>query len=512
MTSTEIKDMTNLRKYSREWFAQNSSQQQKEAINKYSEKLFQDTRKDGALPTQIFNYDTFVGDKASVLGRFKELQKDEKNKKECDLINRFGGVESIFNIIDANSDGVVSGEELSGISAVDTPEWCRENSTFSVNDLHHVYWNYMEAQGAEVVEDGNTATYKYKDGSEVVIKTDDNGELVSKKQTYFTFNGKVQKEISWDYETKTKTTLEFDSKGRVQKEVIDKQGNVDDRTTSTEFLRGGRRNVTVSTAGRTQQISYDKKGNIIKESEEFKYNIDGVIDDIYQRNVGDCWYLSAVNSLKSTESGRQMIQDSITKNDDGSVTVTLKGVNKSYTYTPEQICSRQYLTTDKLYSKGDDDMALFEMAMADCRIEMLEEKNEEYIKKFNLQKTKITDPLTGGGHKEGIFCLTGVDAESKHKNEDKQDFINKKLKEPKRYALVCNFQQSDDLFGYSVQEPSKTKIVKNHTYSISRVTEDTVYVVNPWNSSEELAYPKEKFLKNSKVITLADFGSAATVL
>ena len=49
----------------------------------------------------------------------------------------------------------------------------------------------------------------------------------------------------------------------------------------------------------------------------------------------DCWFLSAINALNSSQAGRKILNETIVKNSDGSYTITLKGAKigkKVYVY------------------------------------------------------------------------------------------------------------------------------------------------------------------------------------
>ncbi len=78
--------------------------------------------------------------------------------------------------------------------------------------------------------------------------------------------------------------------------------------------------------------------------EEYYFGIDDELD-IYGegRTSGACWAIAALTSLSSSPIGAQMIKDSMTFNDDDSVTVTFKGAldengnPRSYTITREEM-------------------------------------------------------------------------------------------------------------------------------------------------------------------------------
>ena len=205
---------------------------------------------------------------------------------------------------------------------------------------------------------------------------------------------------------------------------------------------------------------------------------------------------SQITALKDTPEGAKAIKEAIKQNTDGSVTVTLKGVNKSYTFTPEQVCSGDYGDLTKTYSSGDIDMKIFELAFAEWRKEQITEDADKFKREYS-QNASLSDPLRSGGKEEVAHVLLGVDATYTSKKEKMTTFLEQKEKNNDRYALVIGFKQEDSTCGMT--ESGKSPLITtNHQYSIKKVTADTVYVINPWDSSKEIAYPKEKFMENVK--------------
>ena len=108
--------------------------------------------------------------------------------------------------------------------------------------------------------------------------------------------------------------------------------------------------------------------------------INGEIDEnVVQGNTGDCWIISALYSLTSTDTGKKAIKDSIKVNDDNTVTVTFYGLGVSYTMTAAEI--EKYDTdnnTKDAYSNGDNDALVLEIA------------TEKLVKDINKGKVKIS--------------------------------------------------------------------------------------------------------------------------
>lgn len=486
--------MTQIKKYTREWFAlNNGNQQQKNAIKNISSDDLDKLKKSGNLNKQTFNYDTLLGTKSEVREKFETLKQSDANKKECDLITSFGGIDNIFDIIDENGDGSITSDELASLSAIDTADWAvRDNMTLSANDLSMAYNELMRSENAKVTTEGNTISFEFKNGSSSVIETDENGDVKTHKSKIKLVNNQLR-EIEISYERKETVEVEYDSSGRVKSYSIDKPGTLNDKTTKTTYTQSGRTEKT-DTVGRTVDVEYDTEGNIKTKSETYKYNSDGVIGNTKQHDIGDCWLLSQLTALKGTTEGAKAINEAIKKNDDGSVTVTLKGVNKSYTFTPEQVCSGDYGDLTKSYSSGDTDMKLFELAFAEWRKEQISTDHSAFKRDYSNGAT-LEDPLKSGRKEEVAKVLLGVTPLYSNKSNKITEFLDEKMNNDKRYALVVGFKTEDASYGMSGKD---ALITTNHQYSVKRVTEDTVYVINPWDSSKEIAYPREEFLSNVK--------------
>lgn len=94
------------------------------------------------------------------------------------------------------------------------------------------------------------------------------------------------------------------------------------------------------------------------KSNNIEYLANGVIDeDFNQGKVGDCWLIAALNSLRLTEEGREMLSDIISIDSLGNVKVVLKGADREYIMTPEELAG-----SDEL-AKGDLDVRAIEIAV-----------------------------------------------------------------------------------------------------------------------------------------------------
>lgn len=482
--------MDEIRKYSREWFVTNGTQAQRDAAKK-----MQNGCEDFCMGIGFFQDDTFIGTLDEVKDKVKQIDIEAAGRyqSEADRIEGYGGVENLFALIDADGDGTITQEEIVDIAAVDTDEFADvDNSKFSVKDLRRIYENVMASEGAELESADNIDTYKYQDGSLTQITRDESGKIVQKYVEQSADNNE-RKSTTYVYDGKIKTESIIDSQGRVRYEKTDAPGKVNDKVVKTVY-NDTSKTVTTETVGRTIVETVDSEGKS-KKVQTLKYHSDGKIDDTYQKDIGDCWVLSSVNALRDTTTGAQLIKDSIQHNDDGSVTVHLKGVDKSYTYSPEQIGAHEYTDKNKSYAMGDIDMNLIEMAFNDYRYELLSNTTNP---RGELREASLEDPLNGGWLETGISVLTGKSYEAVLIKPQIEKTLKQKQKNPQDYSMLTSFKTTDEEID---------GIMTKHAYSIKRVTKDTVYVVNPHDSSKEIAYPKDKFMENAEYITSFDLKS-----
>ncbi len=493
-----------IRKYSKEWFTLNGTSEEKLTAKKLADGVKSSTGENKVLEKSIF-----LGSKEDFQKRIDDFAK-VKNPETSELydtfnvINRYGA-ENIFEVLDENGDGTVSSKEMSNIAAINTSELTNGvNKNFSERDLELFYENALASVNAAFVEDeeNNSINISYADGTKSTLQADEDGKLES-KLVEKTVDGKKQTSL-YDYTEKSLTKTYYDSKDRMYKETYDAPGTVDDKTKTRTYNDDGSYREVVDTIGMTTTTDYNAGGRWTTKTETVKYDSDGIIGDTEQESIGDCWVLAGVNSLRETEIGAKILNDSIVQNDDGSVTVLLNGLGQEYTFSPEEIALNQYQTPSKEYSSGDTDMNLIEMAIGKYREELIA-SGDYKANSRNLDKTAggnatVEDPLKGGQLDEAIYYLTGVKPNFCKDKASIEDALNTMKNDTEiKYATTVNFLEAD---------PSVTsgKIVTKHAYSLVSVDDDNVYLVNPWHADQVITYPKADFLNNVKRLSITDLG------
>ena len=219
-----------------------------------------------------------------------------------------------------------------------------------------------------------------------------------------------------------------------------------------------------------------EKNSIFETQDEAprENGVNGKLDEaIYQGEYGDCWLLSGILSMSYTESGAEVIQESINANANGSVDVFFDGIGKEYTVSADSLKNENKDVSEKSnYSRGDDDALAIELA----------------VEQVVADKTVDTDfDIKDGGNPYHMYKLFGAErigvASTKEKIESAFDYFE---------------ENSDDCsMTLGVVDKSVCGLKKNHGYSVKEVNTSSVVIVDPWNSEKEISVNMQKLLKSS---------------
>lgn len=244
--------------------------------------------------------------------------------------------------------------------------------------------------------------------------------------------------------------------------------------------------------------------------------VNGEIDEfVEQGGTGDCWLLTGVLALNSTEVGKNIIKSSITANADGSVTVNFKGVGVSYTISLDEI--KKHDTDDiknDAYSNGDNDMLVLELAVEKLKNDIASGKVkldviENSYEGYNGENGEIE----GGFAQQLLYFLTGeesITATAKYirapqtPNDPAQTFIpesyiNKIFNEALENGnTAITFGLYDGTHSAKLTNGKDYKLPLGrggHALAITNLTKDTVTFVNPWDSTKEYTMSWSEFAK-----------------
>ncbi len=213
------------------------------------------------------------------------------------------------------------------------------------------------------------------------------------------------------------------------------------------------------------------------------------IGDYKQNLIQDCWFLSALTTLSSSEKGKQLIKNAINYTDKG-IEITFKGLNKHYTISNKEIEKAKTVKgnfTDLKYTEGDDDVVAFELAL---------EKLSGYIAdneidiEGNVSDFEQTD-IINGNSPEFAMEILGIDTQKCETNiqhpEELDRFLqnttDEKLNENTASILCSNNAQTvKDING------NEKELKEMHTYGVKTISKEdnTVTFSDPWDTTEDI--------------------------
>lgn len=210
----------------------------------------------------------------------------------------------------------------------------------------------------------------------------------------------------------------------------------------------------------------------------------GEIDlDFEQGKTGDCWLLAGCISIFKKPEGKKILESLIDVNKEtGDVTVRLKGVDKEYVITYDEIKKATYL------AGGDGDIRAIELAFNKYQHERAIESNSLYQVDIN------------GNSVEYIYnVLLGNSERIDRYSPD----INEIFNDPNKFYEIGTsgfdietgkwLSYTDDLKdAMTDEEGNPVDFVTGHAYAIIKADENYVYLVNPWDSSKILKITPQK--------------------
>lgn len=232
-------------------------------------------------------------------------------------------------------------------------------------------------------------------------------------------------------------------------------------------------------------------------------SVNGEIDEAsLQGDTGDCWLIASLYSMASTEKGKEIIKNSITVNDDSSVTVAFNGLGVSYNITNNEL-SRHDTDNNQSdsYVNGDNDILAVELAVEklwkdiDSGRVVLNTENEDLL--YTGEGNGIAD---GGLPNQLVYYLTGIESEEYY-NEDLSNLSKNEI-----YEILNNaYKNKNSTLSIGVYGNMHSATLTDgttyeldtqgggHALAITDVQEDTLTFVNPWDTSVEYKMSWEEF-------------------
>lgn len=220
-----------------------------------------------------------------------------------------------------------------------------------------------------------------------------------------------------------------------------------------------------------QEQPSNSKQKEINNNKKWSGNIDGKVGNTSQGQIGDCWLLSTLNSMRETDWGRKAISDALRPDGHGGAIVTFKLDNGKTKELHISISDIRNARARGLCSVGDDDVATLELA---------------FQRHFGS--------IDGGGKEQQVVKLLCGESCKHHvysgNNQDMDRLIEEVEKNPNKYCVTVGvLSDSTHLYG-------------NHAYQLRKVTTDKrgkkwLHLVNPWNSSRTIKVSADEYKLNA---------------
>lgn len=198
--------------------------------------------------------------------------------------------------------------------------------------------------------------------------------------------------------------------------------------------------------------------------------IDGTFNQGY---VADCWLLSAIKSVSLNPKGQEMLNDLISLDDKGNVTVQLKGVKRTYTISKEE------LEGANEFAQGDLDIRAIELAVN----KYLHEIGDHGGNKYNDAKISKYYDIYDGNFASIPYRILFNKPVGNETHPNKETIEQIKSGEYSTVVLSNNNYKTPE--GYH----------KHHIYAVTGADDSYVYLSDPYKPDINLSMTQDNFLK-----------------
>lgn len=223
-----------------------------------------------------------------------------------------------------------------------------------------------------------------------------------------------------------------------------------------------------------------------KKSSDTKVN--GKIDQNYkQGRTGDCWLLAVIKGISRNPKGLKILNDSIKVNQNGTVTVHLKGVDKTYTISQKEIGNATEL------SSGDGDVRALEIAVNRYLREEYKEKDGKRASVDGNDMLTAYKIFTGKDHFMPLYSNGDhwINPEWYGEEPISDELIDKFNKKDQITCVSAHGNKKDIPVSTSLN--TKGVLTKNHAYTVTSADQKYVYLINPWDTATELKVDRKTF-------------------
>lgn len=252
------------------------------------------------------------------------------------------------------------------------------------------------------------------------------------------------------------------------------------------------------------KADFEKYDPTAKKKALLASKADGKLDDFAQGDRGDCWLIASLKALDISKGDKL---DFLKTDENGNITVELKGVNKKYTFTDDEL--KQMIQSGK-YASGDKDVIAVEGAFEKYRKEIIINKqtssNRESLKFLGVYSNN--DILGNGRPKLALEILTGKGVSSITKSNDKNVVYKNNvsvLQKMNEETLKPYLDNKNNSLIVVLEEADKYRKNDGHAFVFKGYDKENVYLINPYDTSKIETMKKEVFYKKLNELIYTDF-------